>query len=1726
MGTTVNGDPAPFAVTTSVLPAAQAGSPYSVTLQASGGTGPYAWSLIAGTLPQGLLLNTGTGVISGTPVITAPGTVTLTFSATDSGNPAQSIPVTVSLTITPAKLRVLTTSLPSGSAGAPYSATLSAAGGVGAYTWTLTSGTLPAGLTLNSTTGAITGNPAPASGDQLTFQVSDSESPAQTSSVTVALNITLAGGGLSITTAALPSGQVGVPYSVTLTASGGTMPYTWALTNGVLPAGLSLDPASGTIRGTPTAAVSGAALTFKVTDSGTFVQSNSATFSLTIKPATLRIASTSLPGGQVGVRYNATLAATGGTTPYTWSLTNGRLPAGLSLDAVTGAITGTPTVVVSGTSLTFSITDSGTPAQGATVVMMLTIAPATLIVTTTSLPKGQVGVPYSVTLNATGGITPYKWSLASGTLPAGLALNPVTGTIAGTPSAVVSALPLTFRVTDSAAPAQSAVAAVTLTIAPQTLVITTTSLPGGQLGVAYSTSLVATGGTGSDTWTLTSGTLPAGLVLNATNGAISGTPTAAVSKASLTFKVTDSGIPAQNASATLTLTIAPATLQITTTTLPNGQVGAAYSAPLIATGGTTAYTWSLASGTLPAGLSLDPATGIVSGTPSAAASGTSLTFRVTDSEVPAQSATASMTITITAAMLKITTTSLPGGQVGKSYFTTLSATGGTTPYTWSLPIGTLPAGLSLDPVKGVISGTPTATTSATSLTFRVVDTGAPAQTATATLTLTIAPAALVITTSSLPNGRVGASYTTTLAAAGGTGAYTWLLTSGTLPAGLTFSAGTISGTPNATASATPLTFKVMDSGVPAQSASVTLTLSVDPGVLIVTTTSLPNGQVGASYTATLAAAGGTAPYTWSITSGVLPAGLTLNPNGTITGTPNGAASVTTLMFKVTDSATGTATAPLTLTIAPAILIITSTSLPNGQVGVPYSVTLAALGGTKPYTWSLTSGTLPAGLTLTPATGVISGTPTTAVSGTSLTFGVTDSGSPQQSAPAAMTLTITTGTLSITTTSLPGGTIGAAYSASLSAAGGTTPYTWSVASGTLPAGLTLDPVKGVIAGTPTAAGSSTATFKVTDAGTPQQSATATLTLTITTTGITVTAIAPKAAALTVGQTLSVSATTNDASGVTWSLNPAGGSITPTTSLTGVNVTLTAPGTAGVYTLTATSISDNTKSFAIKVAVTDLSGVFTYRNDVARDGANTQEYALTTTSTTTGTFGKLFSLHVDGAVYAQPLWAANLTVSGAKHNVLFVATQHDSVYAFDADTGTQLWKGSLVSTAYGATAGETSVPGTSVGSGYQDVVPEIGITGTPVIDSAAGILYVVAKSVDSTGTIFYQRLHAISLTTGAEKPGAPTVIAGTYPGTDDGGTTVTFSAQQEHQRPSLALVNGTIYVAWGSHEDHSPWYGWMMGYTFNGSAFTQTAILNVAPNGQPAPGESGIWMSGGAPAADPSGNLYFATGNGPFDANSSTAPNNDFGDSLVKVTPALTAPTSTAGYFTPSNEVTLNSSDLDLGAGGPVVLSLPAGAPHLVVIPGKDGYVYVLKRDNLGGFGDANAYIPPFLADGGAGQVYGTPAFWNNTLYVTGVYRVGAGGIAPLNAYTVSPTTGAFSGVTSSSPGAFWFPGVSASVSASSATANGIVWALDNSKYCTGQSPSCGPTVLHAYDATRLSTELWNSTMAGGDIAGFAVKFTVPTVANGKVYIGTRGDNYGGADSSTANPGEVDVYGLKP
>ena len=583
------------------------------------------------------------------------------------------------------------------------------------------------------------------------------------------------------------------------------------------------------------------------------------------------------------------------------------------------------------------------------------------------------------------------------------------------------------------------------------------------------------------------------------------------------------------------------------------------------------------------------------------------------------------------------------------------------------------------------------------------------------------------------------------------------------------------------------------------------------------------------------------------------------------------------------------------------------------------------------------------------------------------------------------------------------------------------------------------------------------------------------------------------------------------GITWTVDgTAGGSAAVgTISASGL---YTPPSTAGTHTIVATSTADSSKSATATIAVTDLAGVFTYHNDLARDGANTQEFALTPTTVNLAKFGKRFACAVDGAAYTQPLWVPALNVGGSVRNVIFVATQHDSVYAFDADTSpcVTLWQAKLLDAVHGAFAGETPVPTSDVGSGFQDIRPEIGITGTPVIDPATSTLYVVSKSEDLTN-VFHQRIHALDLLTGNEKFTGPKPISISIPGLGDSNCpssgTVAFNAKTQHQRAALSLANGVVYVAWASHEDALPYHGWMIGY--NAGTLARVSFFNSSPNGC----LSGIWMAGGAPAFDSVGNLYATTGNGTFDANSIPTPNNDYGNSVVRLTSSMAV----TDWFTPFDQSFLNTQDLDLGSSGVVVLPDQATPPtHLLLAAGKEGKVYLLNRDSMGAYcngcsSDTNV-VQSFAAFQNVGSFWGTPAFWQNHAYLGGTQEPPASGDS-LKAFDFNPAAGLFNPTPSSlTTAVFGYPGSIPAVSSQGAR-DGIVWDTDISQYGF-PAPNQGPAVLHAYDATNLATELWNSSQAAGnrDQAGNSVKFSVPTVANGKVYLGTRS--------------EIEVYGLLP
>jgi len=607
------------------------------------------------------------------------------------------------------------------------------------------------------------------------------------------------------------------------------------------------------------------------------------------------------------------------------------------------------------------------------------------------------------------------------------------------------------------------------------------------------------------------------------------------------------------------------------------------------------------------------------------------------------------------------------------------------------------------------------------------------------------------------------------------------------------------------------------------------------------------------------------------------------------------------------------------------------------------------------------------------------------------------------------------------------------------------------------------------------------------------------------------VSPRNAALTLTQTQQFSALING-SGPAASWSASGGTVDN-------NGLYTPPATPGVYTVTATSGANTANA---TVAVTDLSGVYTWHNDAARTGLNLQEYALTPSTIVGGNFGKRWSCAVDGEVYAQPLYVAGLVIGGGTHNVVLIATEHDSVYAFDADNGscTPYWKTSFLSTNV------TTMPAADTNS--QDILVEVGITGTPVIDRAQNVLYVVGKTREGASPYTYvQRLHALDLATGTDKVPAA-ILGGSVTGTNG---TVTFVSQIHLQRPGLALSpQGDVYVGFASHGDYGAYHGWVMKYTGVGSAtpLVQSAIFNSTPSGS----QGGIWMSGAAPALDASGYLYFSTGNGTFNDSANTLPGpatDDFSMSFLKLDPTSMGITD---FYTPSKWSGWSNSDFDISSAGVMVLpdsTGPTAHPNTLVGGDKQGHLYLIDRttssgDTMGVLNSPDKVLQLLALPGvtaGSVSVFSSPAYYQGTVYfgrragpvmafplTAGLFGVSA------NKYTYSGLTINYASSSYATADTYQYPSPTPAISASPG-GNGLVWVLDNNANGTGSygaSVGLGPAILRAYNATTLGTALYSSATLSADTAGNAIKFVSPVIANGHVYV--------------AGKAQLTVYGLKP
>lgn len=1049
----------PLSINLGPIPAAIRNAAYAHTFTATGGSGSYTYSLVGGSLPNGLTLNNN-GLLNGTPTVLGifPIVVRVTDGSnnTNDGNFIVTVNATA-LTITP-------TTLPPGALNVPYSTTLGASGGTAPYNFSVASGALPPGLTL-STSGVLSGSPTQAGTFQFTVGVVDNSSVSSTAGVT----ITISPSSILISTSGLAVGQTGIAYSSSLSASGGTPPYTFTLINGSLPPGLTLF-ASGSITGTPSLAGS-YNFTVRVNDTTNAFAEQQVT--LNIASSGITIITAALPNAVLNTSYSASIAVSGGLAPYQFQINAGQLPPGLFLNQNTGAITGTPTL-----SGSYPFTIRATDNFNATALANFTINVGSGLITLvpSSLANAIPGVPYNVQLTASGGSGSYNFALLNGQLPPGLALG-LSGLISGTPTAS-GVYNFTVQVTDGAS--QQAQFPYTLNVTSNVLTIVNSTLPTGRVGTPYVGSFFGTGGVPPYIWSIPIGSLPPGLSMN-NDGVVSGTPTIA-GPYSFTIRLRDQNNASVETAANLQINNT-GTLTITTTTLPTAQATVPYNQQLVATGGTPGYTWILTNGQFPPGISMTTA-GLLNGTP---INSGIYSFSVQATDTQGLTTSTTLTITVSASGLAILTSSLPPAAIGQSYQTDLTATGGTPPYSFNIQSGQLPTGLTLNSA-GRLSGIPSVA-GAYPLTFRVVD--AASNSAQTTLTLNVGSSLLSFVTTTLPNATAGVLYDFNVQASGGTPPYVFSVASGNFPTGISLATdGRITGTATATA-AVNLTLRVTDQ----TGASVTqqFFFAVGQTQLVFSNGVPPPATIGRTYSFTFTATGGISPYQYSVVNGAVPTGLTLSSAGVLSGIPTQTGGFG-FTVRAIDANNAFTQFGYSINVAASNFTFTTQSLPQGRVGTPYSATLATTGGQAPIVYALSpGGTFPPGLNVN-SNGTITGTPLNAGTFT-FTAAARDSSASQLVTQTQLSIVITTAPPSFLTTSLPEGSIDVPYSTTLNATGGIGQLTFRVLSGTLPTGLTLT-TSGVLSGTPRQSGAFPLTFRVTDSATSPQTADLTVTLNIT------------------------------------------------------------------------------------------------------------------------------------------------------------------------------------------------------------------------------------------------------------------------------------------------------------------------------------------------------------------------------------------------------------------------------------------------------------------------------------------------------------------------------------------------------------------------------------------------------------------------------------------------------
>ncbi len=1162
-------------VTNPVTTTGPAGAAFSQTFTQSGGSTPIVWSE-TGALPTGLTFHTATGVLDGTPA--QAGTFPITVKATDASGCIGTGP-TYNLTITCNTVTVTNPATSTGTVNVAFSQTFTQSGAIGGATFSLNSGTLPAGLTL-STAGVLSGTPTQSGSFPITVKVTAGNGCI---GIGPTYNLVINCQVITVTNPATNTGTANTAFSQTFTAANtiGAVTFTTA---SPLPTGLTLS-AGGVLSGTPTQ-TGPFPIVVKATDAnGCF--GNGATYTLTISCQTITVTNPATTTGTVSAAFSQTFTQSGGIGASTFTLASGSLPAGLTLSSG-GVLSGAPTVIGS-FAITVKATDSnGCNGTGATYTLVISCQ--TITVTNPATTTGTAGTLFSQTFTQTSAVGGATFSLNSGSLPTGLTLA-TNGTLSGTP-AVVGSFPITVKVTDGNG-CTGIGPTYTLVISCQTITVTNPATTTGTAGTAFSQTFTESGSIGGSTFSLNSGSLPAGLTLSSA-GLLSGTPTV-VGSFPITVKVTD-GNACTGISATYTLVINCQTITVTNPATSTGVAGAAFSQTFTQSGSIGGPTFSLATGTLPTGLSLSSA-GVLSGTPAQTGS-FPITVKVTDGN-GCTGTGPTYTLVISCQTITVTNPATTAGTAGTPFsqtFTQSSAIGGAT---FTLNSGSLPTGLTLS-AAGVLSGTP-AVTGSFPITVKVTD-GNGCTGVGATYTLVIGCQTITVTNPATTTGTVNAAFSQTFTQSGAIGGATFTLNSGSLPAGLSLStAGVLSGTPTVNGSF-PITVKVTD-GNGCTGVSATYTLVINCQTITVTNPGVNTGTVavGFSQTFTQTGAQGTATFT---TASTLPTGFTLSTAGVLSGTTN-QHNTFPIVVTVTDSngCTGTS-ATYTLIISCQTITVTNASSSSIAAGTPLpagNFTFTQSGSIGGATFT-TASTLPTGVSLTTA-GVLTGTPTQGGS-FPIVVTVTDGNGCTGTNPA-YTLTITCPTITVTNPGVSAGTVDAAFSQTFTQAGGTPTVNFTLNSGSLPAGLSLS-TAGVLSGTPTVPGSFPITVKATDAnGCTGVGATYTLVISCQIIAVTNPGVTTGTVDAAFSQTFTQSGVGTHTP-ATFTLNS--GSLPAGLSLSAAGVLSGTPAVPG--------------SFPITVTVTDVNGCFgigaTYTLVIS-----CQTITVTKPVTTTGTVNAPFS-----------------------------------------------------------------------------------------------------------------------------------------------------------------------------------------------------------------------------------------------------------------------------------------------------------------------------------------------------------------------------------------------------------------------------------------------------------------------------------------------------------------------